>query len=519
MEDEDESDKLQRLLSQLSELPVVSKDVDGNVNSILKFLFSVDDGFPTAAVTTDQIQHHHKKGYTDLLTEIRKLLTSPNDTLSPLDVHAVVSQALVWCHRDDDQNPPFNDENAEGGGGNTSVFVSRCICIGILSWALQRSDRPTKRWYSCTCETVRLFQRYFGLLDNGGSEDYGCDDDVESVVVSLWVNYCVPACRHVPVEDPKRQGAIFSGLVSTTIELILRYQADDDNPEVTIPLVEVLVQIAPSMDMVLLHPWCLANSQKTTKMDYAVFMSADQTWEDSVAFWSIMDESDEDEDAQDFVVSMKTMWDPNGLALLASAAFPYRPQVWSTSHVWKCWFPHIPALGNLDPMKAGKLLSDLIDQTPVESLTRSSQPLEAWINVSQSLSKDPITLRRLFKCYNCIDQVWLLQKLCNDSQDVMKPRWVDCMRDVVGWTDNSALEQIWQWWMDVLEDKETSIEVQMSVVGLARRWVLERNKRPPLPDFQQRIRASRERHQEEGNFDLLTLAFEQLEESFLNLNN
>mmetsp|Transcript_18217 Transcript_18217/g.44023 ORF Transcript_18217/g.44023 Transcript_18217/m.44023 type:complete len:615 (-) Transcript_18217:46-1890(-) len=608
-EHEDESDHLQLLLSQLSErihqssVNTTTRPIQETVDTILKYLLGDECG--DADITTciaitltadgddDNIRcrDHH-----EVLAKIRQLLSisssSRDKKLSPFDAHLVASQALAWSSDDqgDDEDDQSNDNDNNNNNNNNmkkSTIVYRSVCFGIMCWMLhqrQQSDnnKRTKRWYSCTCETVRHFQRYFvvpGLLTQNCGRD---DDDVDMAVdtnndnnkqnntdieniecaVSLWVNYIVPSCIHVSIEDPKQQGAILCGIVSTTIKLAemtfqqrlqknYRIQESDNDSSsssqktktttsISNVLARLIFQISTSTDLMWLHPWRLDFHQKSnktmTKRDGSAFFQSSQTFEDSVTFWSLLDlehfdddkdgdrsdddEDDYDYDPRDFVVSMDTLWDPDGLALLSVAAFQYRPKIWSKTYVWKCWFPHIPAVGHSDHKTAGRFLKELINQTPAGTLTRSAQPLEAWINVSQSLSKDPVTLRKLFHCFKCVDQVWLLQQLYNRSQDVFKPRWIDCMRDVVEWTDVIAIEQIWRWFLvDVLGDKESSVEVRMSIVGLVRRWVLEKQETPPISNVREHIQASKKRYEESGNFDLLTLAFEQLEDSLSSIQD
>jgi hypothetical protein len=357
----DHGELLQNILSKLSSpsslsspkelqrMDYDSSDVDRTITQWIWTSITAssnDTPFPTHTTFTNQWCHTLRLIREELLPHI-----------SPLELHSVASQSIVFAEEEDPQRQPLAKDKA--AAPTVASIPFRILCLHLCTYALKQCPTPLstrfKRWQSIVCETIRLFQEF-------------CQHTNPQVAIDMWVNYTCPTalqvleqlvqCNNQRDDYIIHSVGIFAGLIGTTSFLAERNcrtgshfdRALNSALHYTIQLIctffETLSSVLICLDewSVWTNPWRFytwkhqqQQQQQTTsriRCDGDVEDIKFETQRQDLSWW-IYRASKEDRVAQ-----VETSWSTIGISCLAFEAFQERPFVCHPAFLWKVWFPH-----------------------------------------------------------------------------------------------------------------------------------------------------------------------------------
>lgn len=357
-------------------------------------------------------------------TALQKIRNDHLPHISPLELHAIASQSIIFAQEEENDGPDDDRSNSSSISDSqekhleescNTAFFFRMLCLLLCVVSLQNCPSPLhnrhKRWQSMLCETIRLFQDLANDIkpqQSGDNTNYN-NDTALMLVVRLWVHYLCPTALHVVaqlvvVPNNRQQDihfdAIFAGLVGTTTTLTGdAFGGGVQNTTTTaipsfffhslqhicsiftaIPISETT---ASSYDLmsVWMNPYRRFSYNKQQhhhhihhqrgSMHAVGCMEDDETMDhEEVAFeihrhnlsWWINEAHKEDR-----VTNMDTSWSPIGASVLSMVAFDERASVYHPLFLWKVWFPHATQVmkesGSNDPFSLSFLRS-LLEAIP-----------------------------------------------------------------------------------------------------------------------------------------------------------
>ena len=463
---------LQQVLSALAAQKDLGRFKKGKLDAIPSWLWKTltDDDHETQL----QVPQSEKPEY-EWYMGIR-LIHNLLPTMSPLDVHAVANQTIVFTE-----------------GSLTHGSLCLLLCVYALRQCSITPNTRWKRWQSLVAETIRLYQNY-GL-------------DLVPFAVPLWVDHLVPACSYVIRQLPSNESyqvAFLASLVGTTSTMVVREcRRPEKEGDVTYSVLSHVMQLLQltrqivqhddghgySDTWVWLHPWRVYSEQRyhphsSAEEDKNVEVEFLQRKQD-IAWWT------ERAYRHERVAGMDTSWDAFGIALMALVAFDDRPLVLAPSHVWMTWFPHVlqlfestSDLSSLQHLPLS-LLDNLLRVIPPHSLpavhtksTTPDSPFETFQQLSNRIlvqprkegSEDPSPhkhhqhrrtagleldsqknserivglMKTLLSRYEPVNQVKIIRKLVHDCPHPgLQAKFMDLSRAVL--FEPSAADAFWSY--------------------------------------------------------------------------
>ena len=376
--------------------------------------------------------------------------------IEPRDLHAVAVQGVVFS----DRSPAH-------------VCLCLLLCAHAINSCPSTIDR-WKRWRSILCETIALFQRYVLVTEN--------DERNKDEANTLWLNHVLPACLHVERVLPPEchRIPIMAGIVSVSSHLVL-YASADTRQRL---LQSIRRSLSCNEDELWSHPWRVYEHR-----EYDCHEDDDNDCKEYLWWWTIYANRD------DSVAGMDTIWDPDGIAILAFLGYDQRPLVYTPTFQWFLWFPHTSTLLLNNDLLSCKdvfgVLQSLLVQLSSKSLEWSHQEdpsspigtLQLLLNqtaIPNTNDKPRVvsTIKLLLSKYTPESQVSVVSRLMETCPHFgVMPRLLDLLRPIVTTTvvanylqtfvdkmlkqhlnSNNALENV--------EELVDQVEVYVSVLSM-----------------------------------------------------
>jgi hypothetical protein len=380
----DRGELLQNVLSSLS---------SSSSLSCLEESPKTDDGFlldwiwtSISASTNDSASPASTKSSIQWCNTLRLIRDEILPHISPLDLHAVASESIVFAQAADGSQLEQHVENEEATP--TSIIPFRILCLHLCNYALQQCPTPLssrfKRWQSIVCETIRLVQDF-------------CRDSNHQVAVDMWVKYTCPTVLLVVKQlahcnnqrdDIIHSVGIFAGLIGTT-SCLAEKTLSAGSPlcrSLNSALLSTVQSICSFFEIfsnahVCLDEWSVWSNpwrsytwkqhQQTNSRRGFVEDIEDvqfETQRQDLSWWIYRAYK------EDYVAQMETSWSTTGISCMSFDAFHDRPLVYHPTFLWKVWLPHATQM-----IKESKrctelqdisfyFLNSLVNTVPVRSL-------------------------------------------------------------------------------------------------------------------------------------------------------